>query len=53
MFPQRCSNIVVENITVTVPSKKPPVYDCQNLDTTTLDITCVDPANTDRDTSQG
>ncbi|KAM0431380.1 hypothetical protein ACHAPT_005357 [Fusarium lateritium] len=51
--PDRCSNIVAENITVTVPSKEPPVYDCQNLDTDSLDITCVDPADKDRDTSQG
>ncbi|RSL94785.1 hypothetical protein CEP52_012437 [Fusarium oligoseptatum] len=51
--PDRCSNIVAENITITVPSKEPPVYDCQNLDTATLDITCVDPADKDRDTSQG
>ncbi|KAJ3547875.1 hypothetical protein NM208_g1296 [Fusarium decemcellulare] len=50
--PDRCSNIVVENITVTVPSKKPPVYSCDNLDTTTLDITCIDPDD-ERDTSQG
>ncbi|KAM5360119.1 hypothetical protein ACJZ2D_013978 [Fusarium nematophilum] len=49
----RCSNIVAENITVTVPSKKPAVYDCQNVDTDLLDITCLDPNDEERDTSQG
>ncbi|KAL6918457.1 hypothetical protein FSHL1_009893 [Fusarium sambucinum] len=50
--PDRCSNIVAENITVGVPSKKPPVYDCSNVDPDTLDITCRDPT-TDRDTTNG
>uniref|UniRef100_A0A4E9EMT8 galacturonan 1,4-alpha-galacturonidase n=1 Tax=Gibberella zeae TaxID=5518 RepID=A0A4E9EMT8_GIBZA len=50
--PDRCSNIVAKNITVGVPSKKPPVYDCYNLDESTLDITCQDPT-TDRDMTNG
>ncbi|KAJ4139673.1 hypothetical protein NW765_003582 [Fusarium oxysporum] len=50
--PDRCSNIVAEDIKVQVPSKKPPVYDCQNIDTSTLDITCRDPTSA-RDTTNG
>ncbi|KAG5658691.1 hypothetical protein KAF25_010872 [Fusarium avenaceum] len=50
--PDRCSNIAASNITVKVPSMKPPVYDCQNIDTSKLDITCRDP-NADRDTTNG
>ncbi|KAF5964144.1 exopolygalacturonase [Fusarium bulbicola] len=50
--PDRCSNIVAEDIRVQVPSKKPPVYDCQNIDTSTLDITCRDPTSA-RDTTNG
>ncbi|KAF4343142.1 exopolygalacturonase [Fusarium beomiforme] len=50
--PDRCSNIVAKDIRVQVPSKKPPVYDCQNIDTSTLAITCRDPTNA-RDTTNG
>lgn len=49
---QRCSNIRVENLTVTVPSRKPPVYACSNVDEGLLDLTCVEPED-DRDTGQG
>lgn len=49
---QRCSNIRVENVTVAVPSRKPPVYACSNLDEGLLDLTCVEPED-DRDTGQG
>jgi galacturan 1,4-alpha-galacturonidase len=49
---QRCSNIRVENVTVTVPSRKPPVYACSNVDEGLLDLTCVEPED-DRDTGQG
>ncbi|KAK7425703.1 hypothetical protein QQZ08_007802 [Neonectria magnoliae] len=48
-----CSALDVENITITVPSGKAPEYDCVNLDESLLDITCVDPESSDRDTSQG
>ncbi|KAF4978009.1 hypothetical protein FZEAL_5554 [Fusarium zealandicum] len=51
--PDRCTNIVAKNITVTVPSKEPPVYDCYNLDRDTLDITCIDPKDAPRNTDQG
>ncbi|EGY16444.1 exopolygalacturonase [Verticillium dahliae VdLs.17] len=50
--PDRCSNIRAENITINVPSGKPPVYACVNVDEDLLDFTCVKPAG-DRDTSQG
>ncbi|KAF5020078.1 hypothetical protein F66182_7920 [Fusarium sp. NRRL 66182] len=50
--PDRCHNIVAEDIKVNVPSKKPPVYDCENIDTKTLDITCRDPTN-NRDVTNG
>ncbi|KAG9257616.1 exopolygalacturonase [Emericellopsis atlantica] len=48
----RCSNIRVENVTVTVPSGESPVYDCLHVDESLLDLTCVAPV-IDRDTSQG
>ncbi|KAI1451875.1 glycoside hydrolase family 28 protein [Annulohypoxylon moriforme] len=51
--PDRCSGIRVENITVTVPSGKPPVYECRNMDDSLLELTCVDESDEDRDTSQG
>ncbi|RGP81310.1 exopolygalacturonase [Fusarium longipes] len=50
--PDRCSNIVAQNITVGVPNKKAAIYDCQNLDTKKLDFTCRDPTS-DRDTTNG
>lgn len=51
---QRCSGIGVENITVTVPSEKPPVYECRNMDNSLLQLTCIEEsADEDRDTSQG
>lgn len=39
--PDRCSNIRAENITVQVPSQKPPVYECSNVDEKLLQITCI------------
>ncbi|CAH0050681.1 unnamed protein product [Clonostachys solani] len=49
----RCSNINLHNITVTVPSGEPPVYECSNVDESLLEnITCVH-ADDDRDTGQG
>ncbi|KAH7064317.1 exopolygalacturonase [Paraphoma chrysanthemicola] len=36
----RCDNIRVENITVRVPSGKPPVYECKNIDRSLLQINC-------------
>ncbi|KAI1094407.1 glycoside hydrolase family 28 protein [Rostrohypoxylon terebratum] len=52
--PDRCSNIRVENITVTVPSGEPPIYECRNMDNSLLQLTCIEePADEDRDTSQG
>ncbi|KAH7159778.1 pectin lyase fold/virulence factor [Dactylonectria estremocensis] len=51
--PDRCTNIEVKNISVTVPSGEAPVYECVNLDNALLDISCYDPDSTDRDTSQG
>ncbi|KAI0902551.1 glycoside hydrolase family 28 protein [Annulohypoxylon nitens] len=52
--PDRCSGIRVENITVTVPSEKPPVYECRNMDNSLLQLTCIEEsADEDRDTSQG
>ncbi|UZP38225.1 hypothetical protein NXS19_006041 [Fusarium pseudograminearum] len=50
--PDRCSNIAAQNITVGVPSRKAPIYDCQNLDTKTLNFTCRDPTS-NRDTTNG
>ncbi|KAI0007842.1 glycoside hydrolase family 28 protein [Xylariaceae sp. FL0662B] len=38
--PDRCSNIRVENVTVTVPSGEQPVYECRNLDESLLKINC-------------
>ncbi|KAI1798604.1 glycoside hydrolase family 28 protein [Daldinia bambusicola] len=49
----RCSNIKVENITVTVPSGESPVYECRNMDNDLLQLTCVAESEEDRDTSQG
>ncbi|KAI1475997.1 glycoside hydrolase family 28 protein [Daldinia eschscholtzii] len=51
--PDRCSNIKVENITITVPSGEPPVYECRNMDNDLLQLTCVAESEEDRDTSQG
>ncbi|KAI0380975.1 glycoside hydrolase family 28 protein [Hypomontagnella monticulosa] len=51
--PDRCNNIKVENITVTVPSGKPPVYECRNMDNSLLQLTCIEESDGDRDTSQG
>ncbi|RYN96331.1 putative exopolygalacturonase X [Alternaria tenuissima] len=39
--PDRCSNIRAENITVQVPSREPPVYECRNVDPSLLDISCM------------
>ncbi|KAI1104685.1 glycoside hydrolase family 28 protein [Jackrogersella minutella] len=39
--PDRCNDIRVENITVTVPSGQPPVYECTNMDNSLLELTCV------------
>ncbi|KAI1406658.1 glycoside hydrolase family 28 protein [Hypoxylon fuscum] len=49
--PDRCSNIRVENITVTVPSGQPPVYECRNMDNSLLQLTCIAESDGDRDTS--
>ncbi|KAK2040889.1 exopolygalacturonase [Colletotrichum somersetense] len=38
--PDRCSNIRAENVTVTVPSGKPPTWECKNVDESLLDINC-------------
>ncbi|KAL7626648.1 hypothetical protein AAE478_003421 [Parahypoxylon ruwenzoriense] len=51
--PDRCANIRVENITVTVPSGEPPVYECRNMDNGILQLACVEESDEDRDTSQG
>ncbi|KAI5864541.1 glycoside hydrolase family 28 protein [Durotheca rogersii] len=51
--PDRCRNIRVENITVTVPSGKPPVYECRNMDNGLLQLTCTEESSGDRDTEQG
>ncbi|KAI0180209.1 glycoside hydrolase family 28 protein [Hypoxylon sp. FL1284] len=51
--PDRCSNIRVENITVTVPSGQAPVYECRNMDDTLLQLNCVEESDGERDTSQG
>ncbi|KAI1768985.1 glycoside hydrolase family 28 protein [Hypoxylon sp. FL1150] len=45
--PDRCNNIRVENITVTVPSGQPPVYECINLDDSLLQLTCIDGSDED------
>jgi galacturan 1,4-alpha-galacturonidase len=50
--PDRCSNIRVENVTVTVPSGKAPVYACRHLDEKLLGVTCVEPEK-DRDNTNG
>ncbi|EXF86499.1 exopolygalacturonase [Colletotrichum fioriniae PJ7] len=49
----RCSNIRAENVTVTVPSGKPPVYECKNLDKGLLQINCTSGTDGDRDTTNG
>ncbi|OTB07966.1 glycoside hydrolase family 28 protein [Hypoxylon sp. CI-4A] len=51
--PDRCSNIKVENITVTVPSGEPPVYECRNMENELLQLTCVTESDESRDVSQG
>ncbi|CAN9132594.1 unnamed protein product [Alternaria alternata] len=51
--PDRCSNIRAENITVQVPSREPPVYECRNVDVNLLDISCMATNETERDTTQG
>ncbi|KAB2104839.1 Exopolygalacturonase [Alternaria gaisen] len=51
--PDRCSNIRAENITVQVPSREPPVYECRNVDPNLLDISCMATDETERDTTQG
>ncbi|KAI0131594.1 glycoside hydrolase family 28 protein [Hypoxylon sp. NC0597] len=51
--PDRCSNIRVENITITVPSGQPPVYECRNMENDLLELTCIEESDEDRDTSQG
>lgn len=50
--PDRCRNIRVENVTVTVPSRKPPVYECDNIDEKLLQITCVS-RKADRNSTHG
>ncbi|KAI9150030.1 exopolygalacturonase [Paramyrothecium foliicola] len=50
--PDRCTNIRLENVNVTVPSGKAPVYACLNLDTSLLDVRCVEPGK-ERDTTNG
>ncbi|KAF6834764.1 exopolygalacturonase [Colletotrichum musicola] len=51
--PDRCSNIRAENVTVTVPSGKAPVYECKNLDNSLLQINCTAGTDGERDTSNG
>ncbi|KAI1417486.1 glycoside hydrolase family 28 protein [Hypoxylon sp. FL1857] len=51
--PDRCNNIKVENITVTVPSGQPPVYECRNMENDLLQLICIEESDEDRDTSQG
>ncbi|KAI6092542.1 glycoside hydrolase family 28 protein [Hypoxylon rubiginosum] len=51
--PDRCNNIRVENITVTVPSGQPPVYECRNMDNSLLQLTCIDDSDEGRDTGSG
>ncbi|KAI0840402.1 glycoside hydrolase family 28 protein [Hypoxylon sp. FL0890] len=51
--PDRCKNIRVQNITVAVPSGRPPVYECRNMENDLLQLTCVSEPDEDRDTSQG
>ncbi|KAH7316894.1 exopolygalacturonase [Stachybotrys elegans] len=48
----RCGNIRVENLTVTVPSGKSPVYECSHVDAALLNMTCIEPTD-ERDTEQG
>ena len=50
--PDRCSNIRIENVNVTVPSGKKPVYACKNMDESLLKVTCVEPG-TERDNTNG
>ncbi|KAI8292295.1 Exopolygalacturonase [Colletotrichum sp. SAR11_57] len=49
----RCSNIRAENVTVTVPSGKPPVYECKNLDNNLLQINCTSGTDGERDNTNG
>ncbi|KEY72818.1 hypothetical protein S7711_04407 [Stachybotrys chartarum IBT 7711] len=49
----RCSNIRVENVTVTVPSGRPPVYECDNVDESLLDLACILSDDPTRNTDQG
>ncbi|KAI8202042.1 Exopolygalacturonase X-1 [Colletotrichum sp. SAR 10_65] len=51
--PDRCSNIRAENVTVTVPSGKPPVYECKNLDNNLLQINCTSGTDGERDNTNG
>ncbi|KAI4870822.1 glycoside hydrolase family 28 protein [Hypoxylon rubiginosum] len=43
--PDRCSNIRVENITITVPSGQNPVYECRNMENSLLQLDCIDESN--------
>ncbi|KAI1081031.1 glycoside hydrolase family 28 protein [Whalleya microplaca] len=49
--PERCNNIRVKNVTVTVPSKEEPVYECRNLDNSLLQINCTAESDGGRYTS--
>ncbi|ORY61546.1 pectin lyase fold/virulence factor [Pseudomassariella vexata] len=49
----RCSNIRAENISITVPSGKTPLYECKNLGVSLLQINCTAETEGDQDTSQG
>ncbi|KAF4838751.1 Exopolygalacturonase X-1 [Colletotrichum tropicale] len=51
--PDRCSNIRAENVTVTVPSGKAPVYECKNLDNNLLQINCTSGTDGERDNTNG
>lgn len=50
---QRCSNIRAENVTVTVPSGKTPVWECKNIDKSLLKINCAGGTGDERDTTNG
>ncbi|KAK6209991.1 cytochrome P450 [Colletotrichum tabaci] len=51
--PDRCSNIRAENVTVTVPSGKTPVWECKNIDRSLLKINCAGGTGDERDTTNG